>query len=139
MDEGIQYVEYFNKIEDLLNVVKMIEITDILHGFRYGFEKTKKSENPIDISRVQNGTKNRGNYQGGEEILDWFKYFWKPSLHFERGICYSFDGVAIRLNQTSNEVFATMAKEAMSKSGNKGSMLSLSLSFDVSLDKFHYF
>ena len=132
MDEGIQYLEYFKKIEDLLNVVKIIEITDILHGFRFGFEKTQTFENPIEIETIENKTRNKGNYQGGEEILDWLKYFWKPSLHFEKGICYTFDGLAIILNPRGKGIIATMAKEAMSKAMYKGSMLTLELIFDVS-------
>ena len=130
--EGIQYLEYFKKIEDLLNVIKMIEITDILHEFKFGFEKSQRY--PIEITRINNGTRNEGNYQGGKEILDWLKYFWKPSLHFERGICYTFDGVAIILNPRGKGIIATMAKEAMSKAMYKGSMLSLELIFDVSFN-----
>ena len=55
-DQSIQFIEYFKKIEDLLNVAKMIEITDILHSFKFGFEKTKKFENPIDILRNEDKT-----------------------------------------------------------------------------------
>ena len=114
----------------------MIEITDILHGLRFGFENTLKFENAINIVRIENKTTNKGNFQGGEEILNWFEYFWKPSLHFERGICYTFDGLAITLNPTGKGIIATMAKEAMSKAMYKGSMLTLNMIFDVSCNNY---
>ena len=134
-DQSIQFIEYFKKIEDLLNVAKMIEITDILHSFKFGFEKTKKFENPIDILRNEDKTvRNQGNYRSNEKILDWLKHFWKPSLHFERGICYTFDGIAIKLNSTGKGVIATNAKDTMSKSMYKGNMLTLGLYFNVSFN-----
>ena len=122
-------------MEDLLNVTKMIEIKDILTAFMFGFE----DEYPISINdfEFEDVLINVGNYQGDEEILDWMKYFWKPSLHFERGICYTFDDVAIILNQTGNDIIATESREAMSKSRYKGTMLSLHLTFNVSFGKFH--
>ena len=66
------------------------------------------------------------------------KYIWKPSLQFQRGLCYTFDDVAILLNQTDNDIIATESREAMSKSRYKGTMLSLHLTFNVSFGKFHY-
>ena len=121
-------------MEDLLNVMKMIEIKDILTAFKFGFE----NEYPISINDFEDVLINIGNYQGDEEILNWMKYFWKQSLHFERGICYTFDGVAITLNQTGNGIIATMDRKATSKSIYKGDILSLDVTFDVSFDNFHY-
>ena len=130
-------------MEDLLNVTKIIEITDILKRFKFGFERNKENL-PINIQWRYNYEIdeeiliNYGNYQSDEEILDWMKYFWKQSLHFERGICYTFDGVAITLNQTGNGIIATMDRKATSKSMYNGDMLSLDVTFDVSFDNFHY-
>ena len=132
-------------MEDLLNLTKRIEITDILKTLKFGFEKNKENL-PINIHYPRdNGYYesdeemiNYGNYQSDEEILDWMKYFWKQSLHFERGICYTFDGVAITLNQTGNGIIATMDRKATSLSMYKGEMLSLDVTFDVSFDNFHY-
>ena len=128
-------------MEDLLNVTKMIEITDILKKLKFGFEKNKENL-PINIQYHHESDEqiliNYGNYQSDEEILDWMKYFWKQSLHFERGICYTFDGVAITLNQTGNGIIATMDRKATSKSMYKGDILSLDVTFDVSFDNFHY-
>ena len=97
----------------------MIEITDIVNTLSFGFENHMGThsiiEYPIDILSYEDVSKNNGNYKGNEEILDWMKYFWKPSLHFERGLCYTFDGVAITLNQTNNNVIATMARKRAAK------------------------
>ena len=106
-----------------------------MHSFKFGFGKTKKFENPIDILRNEDKTvRNQGNYRSNENILDWLKHFWKPSLHFERGICYTFDGMAITLNQTDNGIIATKAKETMSKAMYKGALLKFEMNFDVSLN-----
>ena len=135
-----EYMEYFREIEDLINVAKMIEITDILSNFMFGFEiDLQQFEYPIQVASYSS-SENFGNYQGDEEkILDWFKYLWKPSLHFERGICYTFDGIAITLNQTDNGIIATKAKEAMSKAMYKGALLNLKMTFDVSLNTYSQF
>ena len=123
----------------------MIEITDILKKLKFGFEKNEENlpiniQYPINMDYEKYGDKliNYGNYRSDEEILDWMKYFWKQSLHFERGICYTFDGVAITLNQTGSGIIATMDRKATSKSMYKGDMLSLDVTFDVSFDNFHY-
>ena len=132
----MKYIEYFKKIEDLLNVAKMIEITDIVREFKFGFEKSAlEYEYPIRVGTFNGHQINYGNYQGDKEkILDWFKYFWKPSLHFERGICYTFDGIAIKLNSTGKGVIATNAKDTMSRSMYRGNMLTLGLYFNVSFN-----
>ena len=122
----------------------MIEISDILYDFKFGFEKKGERKYPIDIQRRYVFRdlgwihENHGNYKGEGEILDWMKYIWKPSLQFQRGLCYTFDDVAILLNQTDNDIIATESREAMSKSRYKGTMLSLHLTFNVSFGKFHY-
>ena len=66
---------HFQKLEDLLNITKKVEITDIVSWFMFaeGNEKniTARSDN------------------NKEMIL--MKELWEPTLHFERGLCYTFD------------------------------------------------
>ena len=62
----------FRKIEDFIEASKLIEITDILDGFKIGY--------PIDDE-----WKIKAN--NSEEM---FKEFWKPILHFHYGFCYMF-------------------------------------------------
>ena len=66
---------HFQMLEDLLNITKKVEITDIVSLFMFaeGNEKyiTARSDNNKDM------------------IL--MKELWEPTLHFERGLCYTFD------------------------------------------------
>ena len=131
--DQMQYIEYFKKIEDLLDVAKTIDITDILTALSFGFEETVQF--PVNIRKFGQKFLNFGNFKvDGVEKLDLFKRLWTPSLHFERGICYTFDNIAITLNHSGSDIIATMSKDEMSKSVHKGSLLEVGLEFDVSFE-----
>ena len=84
----------FENIEDFLHVSKMIEITDILKSFVFAND----TENNITI-----------------ENLEQMNTYWKPTLHFENGLCYTFD-----------------PKNHGRFQANPENLLSLQIEFDVS-------
>ena len=96
----------------MLNVAKMIESKDILRGSQFGFENSLDDiyEYPIDTNS------DIGN-------------LWKPSMHFTKGLCYTFNSIAITANQTGDIIANN--KTMMSTSKFKGNMLQLKLYFEV--------
>ena len=60
-------------MEDFLKVARMIDITDILEGFKFGTAKGDKWS--IEVNRF------------GEN----FKNYWIPILDLNAGFCYTFE------------------------------------------------
>ena len=79
--EGIEVVHKFKDIEKLLRVAKMMDITDILSGFKFGYES--------DTSQIINGAPSQ--VLSVEERYEMMKTHWKPTLHFKKGFCYTFE------------------------------------------------
>ena len=76
-EEDIYYP--FKNVEDLLDASKIIDITDILSGFQFG--QTKLLSRKILVDRNTN-----------DEIRkERLREYWKPTLNFERGFCYTFE------------------------------------------------
>ena len=74
-EEETENVYHFKKLEDLIHGTKMaVEITDIVSNFIFAKGNMK------NISAMSDGK---------ELIL--MKKLWKPTLHFEKGMCYTFD------------------------------------------------
>ena len=84
----------FENIEDFLHVSNMIEMTDILKSFVFA-----------------NGTEKNITIENSEQM----KTYWKPTLHFENGLCYTFD-----------------PKKHGRFQANPENLLSLQIEFDVS-------
>ena len=95
----------FKNIEDFLNASKVFDITDILSGFQFG-QKYFKNKILVD--------QNTQTYDIYEAYL---KDSWKPTLHFERGFCYTFEP----------------KRYAKIPVLYKGELLSITLNFQVSL------
>ena len=96
----------FKNIEDFLKASNMLEITDILGGFQFA-ERTKMEINASPSS-----------FLSGNERMEYIKQFWQPILHYQRGICYSFEP-----KQYGKFPALYMGEE----------LLKLELTFDVSL------
>ena len=73
-EEKKEIVYHYKKLEDLIHVAKTVEITDIVSDFIFA------SGNKKNISAMSDGK---------ELIL--MKKLWEPTLHFEKGMCYTFD------------------------------------------------
>ena len=73
----VEEVYPFKKIEDFLNVSKLLEITDILGSFRFG----KQLDTTVSYFKISNSD------EGGTLM----KKYWQPTLQFEKGLCYTFD------------------------------------------------
>ena len=69
----------FDKIKDLLEASKIFAITDILSGFYFGQEGLNGSIR-ADKSSMHDKVR-----------LQLLTEHWKPTLHFNRGFCYTFD------------------------------------------------
>ena len=69
----------FKTVEDFLNASKMPDITDILSGFHFG--QTGLNNKIMVDKNIFNGLDRRS-------LL---KQYWKPTLHFKRGFCYTFE------------------------------------------------
>ena len=92
----------FKTVEDVLHVSKLLEIHDILKSFIFA----KGNDKNITV------------YELEEERIKLMNKYWKPTLHFERGFCYTFDPKLHGIFQANPE-----------------NLLSLDLSFDVSFFK----
>ena len=76
--EKNEIVDYYKKLDDLLHITNMtVEITDIVSRFIFG--TLFGGGNSRNISASSYGSK------------DLMKKLWEPTLHFEKGICYTFD------------------------------------------------
>lgn len=76
--EKNEIVDYYKKLDDLLHITNMtVEITDIVSRFIFG--TLFGGANSRNISASSYGSK------------DLMKKLWEPTLHFEKGICYTFD------------------------------------------------
>ena len=64
----------FKKVEDFLKVLRLIDITDILEGFKFG-TKTGIDDWSIKANRSE----------------EKFKNYWKPILNTDYGFCYTFE------------------------------------------------
>ena len=74
-DEEVSY-SLFKKIEDLINASKTLNIMDILDTFQFGDGKDKISVN---------------HNLGSDLRYEYLKKYWEPTLHYQRGFCYTFD------------------------------------------------
>lgn len=97
-----QVIYPFKTIEEFLDVSKMLEIHDILESFMFARGHDKN----ITVD------------QWDEERIKLMNKYWKPTLHYEKGLCYTFDP----------KVYGTFQ-------ANPENLLSLDLSFDVSFFK----
>ena len=71
----------FKTVEDFLNASKMPDITDILSGFHFG------QTGLINKIMVDKNVLN----EEDEYRRKLLKQYWKPTLHFKRGFCYTFE------------------------------------------------
>ena len=94
-----QVIYPFKTVEDFLHVSKMLEIHDILKSFIFA----KGNDKNITVDKWD------------EERIKLMNRYWTPTLHFERGFCYTFDP---KLHGTFQ--------------ANPENLLSLDLTFDVS-------
>ena len=79
--EGIGVVNKFKDIQKLLSVAKMMDITDILSGFKFGYMS--------DTSQIINTAP--GQILSLEERHELMRTHWKSTLHFKKGFCYTFE------------------------------------------------
>ena len=70
---GNNDIYHYRKLEDLLQVTKLVEVTDIVSYFMFA----KHSRMNISAN--------------SKEESSLMKQLWEPTLHFEKGICYTFD------------------------------------------------
>ena len=91
-------------MEDFLKVARMIDITDIMEGFKFG---TTIGDFwwPIKANRFE----------------EKFKNYWKPILDIDAGLCYTFE---------SRELFPDWKIPVMHFKGKY--LLNMVLNFDVS-------
>ena len=72
----------FRKVEDFLNASRMIDITEILSAFQFG-QKGLGLKNGIVVDK--------NTHHNDDERHEILKDYWKPTLHFKRGFCYTFE------------------------------------------------
>lgn len=103
-DEEINYP--FKNLEDLINASKTLDITDILPAFRFGNSNGfGYGKDKIVVSR----------YMDSDSRHESLKMYWEPTLHYEKGFCYTFESSKHGKYQVDD-----------------GRMLSITLDFDVS-------
>ena len=104
IDDGNENKAYpFKNVEDLLDASKMISITDILSGFQFGQTNLR--------NKIMLGQNNLIS-----DVKEGLLYYWKPTLHYDNGFCYTFE-------PKRNSKFPVLYK---------GELLSITLNFEVS-------
>ena len=80
VEEKKEIVYHYKKLEDMLHITNMtVEITDIVSKFMFGTLFAGGNSKNISASTYDSE---------GSSLM---KKLWKPTLHFEKGICYTFD------------------------------------------------
>ena len=107
-EPNVDPINKFKKLQDFLNASEMLDITDILRGFKFGYRHHKILSTDGILSK---NTREK-------RLKEW----WKPIIHFEKGLCYSFEPKSITSGQFGQDIPVYYG----------GDILHLELDFDVS-------